>query len=196
MDFPGSVAVFCGSQPGLHPGFRASAEALGAGLARAGLRLIYGGGRVGLMGALADAARAEGGQVIGVIPEFLTRFEVAHEGLSELLITDSMHSRKQRMFDLADVFVMLPGGLGTLDETIEILTWRQLRLHDKPILLCDVEGSARPLEAAIDAAITHGFARAEVRTLFEVVDGVPALLARLRALLPLAAEPGWDSRRL
>ncbi len=196
MDFLGSVAVFCGSQPGHHPGFRASAQALGAGLARAGLRLIYGGGRVGLMGALADAARAEGGQVIGVIPEFLTRFEVAHEGLSELLITDSMHSRKQRMFDLADAFVMLPGGLGTLDETVEILTWRQLRLHDKPILLCDVEGSARPLEAAIDAAIAHGFARAEVRTLFEVVEGVPALLARLRALLPLAAEPGWDSRRL
>src|SRR5205807_2470705 len=117
-----TVAVFCGSRPGTLPEFHASAAALGRGLGRAGLRLVYGGGRIGLMGALADAALAAGGEVIGVIPEFLTRLEVAHDGVAELIVTDSMHVRKHRMFELADAFVTLPGGLGTLDETVEILT--------------------------------------------------------------------------
>lgn len=177
-----SVAVFCGASGGADPAFRAAAEALGRGLAEAGIRLVYGGGRVGLMGAIADAALGAGGRVVGVIPEFLRRWEVAHEGLAELVVTDSMHSRKRRMFELSDAFVALPGGLGTLDETIEIITWRQLKLHDKPVLLCDVLGSAAPLVAAIEAAIAAGFARSEVRGLFEVVPDVPALLARLRDL--------------
>ena len=99
---------------------------------------------LGLMGAMADAALAAGGRVLGVIPEFLTRWEVAHQGVAELVVTDTMHSRKRRMFEAADVFVSFPGGLGTLDETIEIITWRQLQLHDKPILLCDVAGWPRP----------------------------------------------------
>ncbi|MBV9782298.1 MAG: TIGR00730 family Rossman fold protein [Acidisphaera sp.] len=175
-----SVAVFCGSHPGSHPAYRASAEAMGQGLAEAGIRLIYGGGRVGLMGAVADAALAAGGQVLGVIPEFLMRLEVAHEGLADLVITDTMHSRKRRMFELADAFVTLPGGLGTMDETIEIITWRLLRLHDKPIFLCDVEGSATAFLAAIDAAIDAGFAHADARRLFEVTDGVAEVLDRLR----------------
>ncbi|HEX5327796.1 MAG TPA: TIGR00730 family Rossman fold protein [Acetobacteraceae bacterium] len=174
-----AVAVFCGASPGDDPVYRAAAAALGHGLAEAGLRLVFGGGRVGLMGAMADAALAAGGQVSGVIPEFLTRLEVAHAGVSELIVTDSMHSRKQRMFELSDAFVALPGGLGTLDETIEIITWRQLGLHDKPVLLCDVAGSAAPLLAAIEAAVAHGFAPASVRQLFEVMPGVPATLARL-----------------
>jgi len=134
------------------------------------------------MGALADRALAAGGQVIGVIPEFLTHWEVAHDNLSEQIVTDSMHSRKRRMFELSDAFVALPGGLGTLDELVEILTWRQLKLHDKPILICDVAGSAAPLLAMIEAVVAAGFARPEAHTLFEHTDGVAATLARLAQL--------------
>jgi uncharacterized protein (TIGR00730 family) len=174
-----AVAVFCGSHPGNDLAFRAAAAALGRGIAEAGLRLVFGGGRIGLMGALADAALSASGQVTGVIPEFLTQREVAHSGISEMIVTDSMHSRKQRMFELSDAFVSLPGGLGTLDETIEIITWRQLGLHDKPLLLCDVAGAARPLLAAIDAAIASGFAAPSARRLVEVMPDVPATLRRL-----------------
>ena len=177
-----SVAVFCGSSSGADPVFAAGARALGLGLAVAGMRLVYGGGRVGLMGAVADAVLAAGGEVLGGIPEFLAQREVAHTGVAELVTTDSMHSRKQLMFAEADAFVSLPGGLGTLDETVEIITWRQLGLHDKPILLCDIAGSAAPLLAAIDAAISLGFASARARDLFEVIDGVAALLERLQTL--------------
>ena len=185
---PRSVAVFCGAHAGHDPAFAAAARELGRGLAHAGIRLVFGGGRIGLMGEMADAVLAAGGEVLGVIPDFLTRQEVAHQGLSDLVVTDSMHSRKQLMFVAADAFVSLPGGLGTLDETIEIITWRQLRLHDKPILLCDVAGSAKPLLATIDAAIEAGFAPPEARGLFEVVEGVPALLARLAQLHRAPAE--------
>lgn len=177
-----SIAVFCGSRAGNDPVYAEAARALGRGLAAAGIRLVYGGGRVGLMGQVADAVLKNGGTVLGVIPEFLTRWEVAHEGVSDMVVTDSMHSRKRHMFEEADAFVSLPGGLGTMDETIEILTWRQLRLHSKPILLCDVIGSAAPFVAAIDAAIAQGFAPKEAREWFEVVDGVPALLERLGTL--------------
>ncbi len=177
-----TVCVFCGAQPGNDPACRQGAQALGRSLAEAGMRLVYGGGRVGLMGAVADAAIAAGGRVTGVIPEFLTRWEVAHDGVEELVVTDSMHSRKRHMFDLSDAFVTLPGGLGTLDETFEIITWRQLKLHDKPILICDINGSARPLLATLEATIEMGFARSEIRGLYEVVAGVPALMDRLREL--------------
>ncbi len=156
--------------------------ALGRGLATAGMQLVYGGGRVGLMGALADATLAAGGRVVGVIPDFLQQWEVAHEGVSELIVTDSMHTRKRRMFELSDAFVSFPGGLGTFDETFEILTWRQLRLHDKPVLVCDIAGSAAALLGVIDAAVADGFAPAECRDWFDVVNGVPALLARLNDL--------------
>lgn len=188
----GQVAVFCGSSPGGAPAFAAAAAALGAGLARAGRVLVYGGGQMGLMGVVADAALAAGGRVEGVIPDFLRRREVAHPGLSELVVTDSMHARKTAMFDRADAFVVLPGGLGTLDEAVELLTWRQLGLHDKPILLCDVLGSAAPLVAAVEAAIVHGFARPAARQLFERHDGVAAVLARLDALQ--AGQPGGSAR--
>ena len=181
-----SVAVFCGASAGRLPLFRTAATALGRGLAQSGLRLVYGGGQVGLMGAVADAALAAGGEVVGVIPEFLTRSEVAHQHASEMIVTDCMHSRKARMFELADAFVSFAGGLGTLDETFEILTWRQLGLHDKPILIVDVAGSAQPLVTMIEATIAAGFARPDIRALYEVVDGVPALLARL-AVLPAAS---------
>jgi uncharacterized protein (TIGR00730 family) len=174
-----SVAVFCGASMGSNPAYHAAAVALGQGLAQQGQRLVYGGGGIGLMGVVATAVIQSGGEAIGIIPEFLRRREVAHPELVTLEVTDSMHSRKLRMFDLADVFVSIPGGLGTLDETIEILTWKQLNLHNKPILICDVEGSAQPLMAAIEATIAMGFARPEVLNLFELVPGVAALLERL-----------------
>lgn len=182
-----SVAVFCGASLGHSSAFQEAAAALGRGIARAGWRLVYGGGNLGLMGVVADAALAAGGDVVGVMPEFLRRREVAHAGVADMVITDSMHTRKTAMFERADAFVTLPGGLGTLDETVEIITWRQLGLHSKPILLCDVLGSAAPLVAAIEAAIALGFAHAGVRDLFEVHDGVEAVLARL-ATLPAAAD--------
>jgi uncharacterized protein (TIGR00730 family) len=185
-----AVAVFCGSHAGLDPVYRTAAFALGEGLAQSGMRLVYGGGRVGLMGALADGAIGAGGPVIGVIPEFLTRWEVAHEGVSQMIVTDSMHSRKRRMFELADAFISFAGGLGTFDETIEIITWRQLKLHDKPILFCDIAGSARAMVSLIEAAIAGGFARADVRRLYEIADGVEATLDRLSLL---AAAPGGEA---
>ena len=177
-----AVAVFCGSRTGNDPAYHAAAQALGHGLAAAGIRLVYGGGRVGLMGVLADAALAAGGKVTGVIPEFLTRREVEHASITELIVTPSMHCRKQRMFEAADAFISLPGGLGTLDETIEIITWHQLGLHAKPILICDVAGSAAPFQAAIEAAIVAEFADAEAGNLYEVIDGVPGVLRRLQHL--------------
>ena len=188
-----SVAVFCGSRTGRLPQYRAAATELGEGLARAGLQLVYGGGRIGLMGAIADATLGAGGRVIGVIPDFLQRTEVAHQGVNELVVTDSMHTRKRRMFELADAFVSFPGGLGTFDETFEILTWRQLRLHDKPVLICDVAGSAATLLALIEGAIADGFAPPDARDFYEVADGVPSLLARLGTL---ATADGGESSLL
>lgn len=174
-----SVAVFCGSRLGSRPEFAAAARQLGLGLAQSGIRLVYGGGRNGMMGVLADAALEAGGTVLGVIPTFLTKWEVAHQGITEMTIVDSMHDRKRRMAEAADAFVTLPGGIGTMDETIEIISWRQLRLHDKPIYVCDIAGSAAPLVTALDGMIAQEFAPAEARGFFTVVDGVPALLELL-----------------
>jgi len=188
-----TVAVFCGSSFGDNPAYRQAAEALGTGLARAGIRVVYGGGRIGLMGALADAALAAGGQVVGVLPDFLRAAELAHEALTQLEITDSMHARKRRMFELADAFVSFPGGIGTLEETIEILTWRQLGLHARPILICDIAGSAAGLVGAIEGAIAHGFAAPALRDAYTVIEGVPALLSRLARLRHV---PAGDSERL
>ena len=181
-----SVAVFCGSRFGADPTFRAASQALGAGLARAGLRLVYGGGRVGLMGVVADAVLAGGGSVLGIIPDFLQRREVAHSGPVDLVITETMHDRKRRMFEAADAFITMPGGLGTFDETIEITTWRQLGLHDKPIIICDVQQWAQPYLAALAAAIEQGFADPSTASLFEVLPDVDSVLDRLASI----ARPG------
>lgn len=174
-----SVAVFCGASLGAKPIWQQAARALGHGLAERGIRLVYGGGSIGLMGVVADAALEAHGEVIGIMPDFLRRREIDHPTLAALEVTDSMHSRKLRMSELADAFISIPGGLGTLDETIEILTWKQLGLHNKPIFICDVAGSAQPLLAAIDATIDMEFARPSVRELFTSVDGVAALLDQL-----------------
>ncbi|WP_428538980.1 TIGR00730 family Rossman fold protein [Rhodopila sp.] len=177
-----SLAVFCGSRVGINPAYAEAGRALGRGLAAAGIRLVFGGGRIGIMGVVADAVLAAGGRALGVIPEFLTQWEVAHESVTQMVVTDSMHSRKRRLYEESDAFLIMPGGLGTFDEAFEIITWRQLRLHDKPILLCNVAGSANPLVATIDHAIEQGFADPGSRKLFEVIEGVPAVLQRLNAL--------------
>jgi uncharacterized protein (TIGR00730 family) len=188
-----AVAVFCGSRPGHDPALREAAVTLGAGLAAQGIRLIYGGGRVGLMGAVADAVLDGGGEVTGVIPDFLTRLEVAHPGVDDLRVTDSMHTRKRMMFDMADAFVTLPGGFGTLDETIEVLTWRQLGLHAKPIILCNAGGWVGALLSTLRGTVTQGFASADCLDMLEVLDSPRDVLARLRAL-PARAEA--ESARL
>jgi uncharacterized protein (TIGR00730 family) len=128
-----SVCIYCGASFGNQPRYAESARRLGRALAMRGITVVYGGGRVGLMGALADAALAAGGRVIGVIPTILRTVELAHQGCTELIATPSMHARKEKMFQLADGFIALPGGIGTLEETLEVITWRQLRFHDKPI---------------------------------------------------------------
>ncbi|PPQ29567.1 LOG family protein [Rhodopila globiformis] len=184
-----SLAVFCGSRVGVNPAYAEAGRLLGQGLARAGIRLVFGGGRIGIMGVIADAVLEGGGTALGVIPEFLTQMEVAHSGVTEMVVTDSMHTRKLRLYAESDAFLIMPGGLGTFDEAFEIITWRQLRLHDKPILVCDVEGWARPLAGLIDHAIAQGFAAPTCRTLFEVVDGVPAVLDRLKLLPAGTGEP-------
>lgn len=174
-----SLCVFCGSRSGSNPSWQQGAVELGRGIAKRGIRLVYGGGGTGLMRALADGALEGGGDVVGVIPDFLIRREVAHPGVMNMEVLNSMHARKLRMCDLSDGFVSFAGGLGTFDETFEILTWKQLGLHDKPIFMCDVDGSAGALLATIEQAIASGFAEPPVRDLYEVVDSVAALLSRL-----------------
>jgi uncharacterized protein (TIGR00730 family) len=165
-----SLCVLCGSREGIDPSYREAAIRLGRITAEQGVRLIYGGGSIGLMGVLADAVIDGGGEVIGVIPDFLIRYEVGHQRLTKLVVTESMHERKRRMFEMADAFVVLPGGLGTLDETFEIVTWKQLRLHDSPIVILDVNGYWSPLVSLMQATIAAGFAHPYVAKLVSVVQ--------------------------
>jgi uncharacterized protein (TIGR00730 family) len=188
-----SVCVFCGSSQGGHPGYAADAGALGTLLAARGIRLVYGGAQVGTMGALADAALAAGGEVVGVIPGHMAREEVAHGGLAELRVVDSMHERKATMARLADGFVALPGGLGTLDELAEILTWAQLGLHRKPVGLLDPRGFYNPLLRFLDHTVAEGFVRPGHRELL-LVDRAPGpLLAAMAAWRP--PDGGTDGGR-
>ena len=177
-----SVTVFCGSSAGADPAYAAAATSLGRGIAAAGMALVFGGGNVGLMGVTAGAALAAGAHVTGIIPDFLRQREVEFPGLTELIVTDSMHTRKRRLFALADAFVVMPGGLGTFDETIEILTWKQLGQHHKPIILVDILGWAQPFITLVEQVIARGFARETVRGLFEVQPSVEGALARLEEL--------------
>jgi uncharacterized protein (TIGR00730 family) len=170
------VAVYCGSANGSDPAFLAEAKALGTAIANAGLGLVYGGASVGLMGAVADAALAGGAEVIGVLPEILSGSEIAHRGLSRLEMVATMHERKARMVKLADAFLMLPGGYGTLDEMMEIVTWKQLRLHAKPCILINTAGYWDPLLAFLDRAVAAGFLKPENRQLLQVArDSAEAL---------------------
>lgn len=189
-----SVCVFCGSSGRVAERYRDAARRLGRLLGEAGITLVYGGGRVGLMGLCADGALAAGGQVVGVIPRILHEVEVAHQTLTELHVTETMHERKKLMFDRSDAFVVLPGGIGTLDETFEIMTWRQLRLHDKPIVVVDDGGYWKPFGDMIDHIIGTGFATERTRHLYQVVDGVDAVLPLL-SQAPAPAVPD-DSARM
>jgi uncharacterized protein (TIGR00730 family) len=177
-----SICVYCGSSVGNDPDFANAATRLGRAMAEAGLGLVYGGGNIGLMGAVADAALEAGGRVVGVIPEDLKAVELAHGALSELVVVSSMHERKREMFERADAFVILPGGLGTLDEAFEMITWAQLRLHGKPVVIVNERGYWAPLIALIEHAIDNGFARNDVRDLFAVADRVDDVLPILQGL--------------
>jgi uncharacterized protein (TIGR00730 family) len=187
-----SVCVYCGSSLGANPRHAEAARQLGAQLASHGIRLIYGGGRIGLMGQVADAVLAGGGRVIGVIPEHLQVLEKGHRGVTELRVVASMHERKNLMFELSDAFVILPGGFGTLDEAFEMLTWRQLQLHDKPILFLNIEGYWTAFGALVDQFIAEGFARENSRRLFAVVDtvedAIPTLLRQPAPAIPNAVQ--------
>jgi uncharacterized protein (TIGR00730 family) len=173
------LCVYCGSSGAVAAPYREAASELGARLAASGIGLVYGGGRVGLMGLLADAALAAQGKVTGIIPSRLRDAEVAHRGITELIVVDSMHERKRLMAERADAFAILPGGIGTLDEMFEIVSWKQLRLHDKPILLVDISGYWAPLHALLDRIIDKGFARPQTRRLLRVVPSISALMAAL-----------------
>jgi uncharacterized protein (TIGR00730 family) len=179
-----SICVFCGSNGGADPAYLAAAETVGAGLARRGIRVVYGGGRVGMMGAVADAARAAGGEVVGVIPQQIFDLEIGHTGLNDLRVVGSMHERKALMAELSDAFVALPGGIGTLEELFEVYTWAQLGIHAKPLALLDVAGYYQPLAAFLDHAVAQRFLRSETRAMLTVVDDLDGLLATLEEWQP------------
>lgn len=188
-----SLCVLCGSREGADPAYRQAAVDLGRLMAEHGVRLIYGGGSIGLMGVIADAVISAGGEVVGVIPDFLIRYEVGHKRLTDLVVTGSMHERKRQMFEMAEAFVVLPGGLGTLDETFEIITWKQLRLHDSPIIVLDVNGYWAPLKALIEATIDGGFAHPSVAELISVARTPEAVFETL-ARAPQPQEQALSSQ--
>ncbi|MGB7263289.1 MAG: TIGR00730 family Rossman fold protein, partial [Albidovulum sp.] len=175
-----SVCVYCGSRMGARPAYGEAARATGALLAARGWRLVYGAGDIGLMGEVARTAQAAGGATFGVIPTHLLTHEVAKRDLTSLVITETMHERKKVMFMNADAIVVLPGGGGSLDEFFEVLTWRQLGLHEKPIILFNVEGYWNPLLALVDGVITEGFAAPSLRDFIDVADSVEVMEAILR----------------
>src|SRR3954451_25348474 len=181
------VCVYCGSAGAVGERYRAAARELGTALAGAGIGVVFGGGRIGLMGLLADAALATGGKVIGVIPGALRDAELAHPGLTELITTGSMHERKRVMAERSDAFAVLPGGIGTLDEMFEIVTWRHLGLHDKPVFLVDIAGYWQKLHGLLDHLVSQGFAAPVVPRLLQIVPGIPELLGALQQV-----EPGGD----
>jgi uncharacterized protein (TIGR00730 family) len=182
------VAVYLGSSLGIRPEFAAAAAQTGRLLAEAGLGLVYGGASVGLMGVLADAALAAGGEVIGVIPDGLFAAEVAHQGLTRLEVVRTMHERKARMAELADGFAALPGGLGTLDELMEILTWQQLRLHGKPIALLDVDGFWDGLLGFVDGLVAAGFVPESSRSCLVRAASPAELVALMQQPFPSASR--------
>jgi uncharacterized protein (TIGR00730 family) len=186
------ICVFCGSSPGTNPAYLEAARATGRTLAGRGIGLVYGGGGVGLMKAVADAALAAGGEVVGVIPRALQLRELAHPGLTALHVVGSMHERKAKMAELADGFIALPGGMGTLEELAEILTWAQLGLHGRPCGLLDVAGYYGSLISFFDRAVSEGFLRPEHRRLLLVAPEPGALLDRFAAWKPPAVEKWID----
>jgi len=189
------VAVFSGSRPGARPSYAEDAARLGRTLATRGIGLVYGGASVGLMGAVANAVIAAGGETVGVIPRGLAAKEIAHEGLTELRVVETMHERKAMMAELSDGFIALPGGFGTFDELFEIVTWAQIGIHRKPVALLDTEGYFQPLRALVRRAVEEGFALPEHADLF-LFDGDPdRLLASMSTYAPPALGPKWMTVR-
>jgi uncharacterized protein (TIGR00730 family) len=186
-----TVCVFCGSSLGARPAYQQAAQALAQVLVQQGCSLVYGGGKVGLMGVVADAVLAAGGRVIGIIPQFLAEQEIAHTGLSELHIVESMHDRKASMAELADGFIALPGGYGTLEEFCEILTWAQLGLHQKPMGLLNVAGYYDPLLHLFDSAVSEQFLRADLRQIVLESSDPQHLLQQMRNYQPKQVNK-WD----
>jgi hypothetical protein len=189
------ACIFCGSSPGARPAYTEAAEDLGMLLVENGITLVFGGATVGLMGRLADTVVSEGGEAIGVIPQALVDREIAHVGLTDLHVVDTMHERKQRMADLSDAFVALPGGLGTLDELFEIYTWAQLGLHRKPIGLMNVEGYFDGLVGFLEHAVAERFVRDDHREMLIVEEEPAPMLERLRSFDPTSLTPKWIDRQ-
>jgi hypothetical protein len=187
-----SVAVYCASSPGFDLAYARAAGRLGTLLAERGIEVVYGGGHVGLMGVIADAALSAGGEVHGVITRALEAKEIAHRGLTSLAVAETMHERKAAMADRADAFVMLPGGLGTFDEFFEVVTWTQLGIHVKPCGVLDVAGFFAPLRAQLDAMTGAGFLRAEHRDMVLIDDDPAVLLDRLAAWTPPQVQKWLD----
>ena len=191
-----SVCVFCGSRTGDHPDYAAAARQLGMELARHGIRLVYGGGNIGLMGVIADAVLNLQGDVTGVIPESLTARELAHAGVADMRIVDSMHTRKALMAELSDAFIALPGGLGTFEELCEILTWAQLGFHHKPIALLNVNGYYDPLISLVDHAVSEGFMSEANRAFLRDHHDLAHLLSDLLSIPRDTTNGGEQLRKL
>ena len=187
-----SVAVYCGSNLGTDPAYAAAAASLGQTMAARDIRLVYGGGQVGLMGVVADAVTENGGQVLGVITEALVAKEISHHGLASLRVVGTMHERKAAMADAADAFIMLPGGFGTFDEFFEVLSWTQLGIHAKPCGILDTAGFFAPLRALIDGAVTAGFVHPAHRDMVIADDDPGRLLDRLAAWTPVTVSKWLD----
>ncbi len=181
MPLPTAICVYCGSSNGRHPEYAEQARAFGTEMARRGIALVYGGGKVGLMGVVADAVLAGGGRAVGVIPRQLVELEVAHPGLSELVVVETMHQRKTRMYELSDAFVALPGGFGTMDEMFEMLTWAQLGLHRYPCAFLDVRGYYRDLRTMMEHMVDEHFVRPEQRDSIWFGDSMAALFEWMQA---------------
>ncbi|MBU0763761.1 MAG: TIGR00730 family Rossman fold protein [Bacteroidetes bacterium] len=183
-----SLAVFCGSATGSKAEYSEKAAGLGKLLAERGIRIIFGGGKVGLMGILADHALAAGGEVTGVIPDFLVHKEIAHDSVQEMIVTDSMLARKQRIFELSDAFVALPGGFGTIDELFEMLTWLQLGRHRKPIGILNIDGYFDLLIAFLEKMVVEGFLKEQYLSMIVASDDPAELLAKLERFEPPELE--------
>ncbi len=190
-----TICVYCGSNTGIDPAYAAQARALGRRMAADGISLVFGGGNVGLMGIVADAVLAGGGEVIGVIPQQLVDWEVAHRSVTRLEVVDSMHTRKARMFELSDGFIALPGGFGTLDEMFEMLTWRQLGLGKKPCAFLDAKGFWQPLMTMLDTMVRERFLHAEQRHDLWHGDDIDTLLSWMDGYVPAQADKWLDEKR-
>ena len=189
-----SVCVYCGSANGAKPLYAEAARAFGRSLVEAGLALVYGGGKVGLMGVIADTVMAEGGRAIGVIPELLVNKEVGHNGLTELHVVPDMHHRKKMMADLSDAFVAMPGGAGTLEELFEVYTWAQLGYHQKPVALLNIDGFYDPLIKLLQHTVDEGFIRKAYLDILQIDADPGALIGKLQRYQPPAADK-WAINR-